>query len=281
MSDKPKWTLLWSLATIFVVVLLWRNLGEVSGELTMTLDKVRYPLSFFESPYAYAYLMIGSLFFPLVLSFDKKVNYVSSWKYLASVFLWVTPLYIWWDVYFTQWEVWEFNHKYISGVRLWGLPIEEISFFLIVPFACIFIFECVKNYELRRYLGGWGRTIMRLLLAGGMVISVLHFGGYYTSTASLVLLVAWVAVEVKYSNAKKEEIYLSLLISYIPFLVINGVLTGWSTAQPIVVYNDAQNLPWRLGSIPIDDAVYQAGMMLWMFMIYIGAKKNKKIFYFF
>jgi lycopene cyclase domain-containing protein len=225
--------------------------------------------------------MAGSIFFPLVLSFDKKVNYVSSWKYLAAVFLWVSPLYIWWDVYFTKWEVWEFNPQYISGGKLWGLPLEEISFFLIVPFACIFIFDCVKNYNLQKFLGRLGSIGMRMLMALGLIVSAIHWGGYYTSTAAIVLLLAWVALELKYSNATKEEIYLSLLISYIPFLLINGVLTGSSTAQPIVVYNDAQNLPWRLGSIPVDDAIYQAGMMLWMFMVYSGAKKNKKIFYFF
>src|SRR6056297_595301 len=281
MNDKPKWIALWGSITIVLVAALLVNLCEVSGTLTMVLDRVRYPLQIFESSYAYAYLMIFSLFFPFVLSFDQKVHYRGSWKYLLSVFLWVSPLYILWDVLFTRWGIWEFNSQYTSGVRLWGLPLEEISFFLVVPFACIFIYECVKAYQLRNYLGHWGIVTMRILIALGVGVSIMHFGGYYTSTALIVLLMAWVGLEIKYSKEQKENIFLSIILSYIPFIVVNGVLTGWSTEEPIVVYNDSENLPWRLGSIPIDDTLYQAGMMLWMFIVYVGAKKVKKIFYFF
>ncbi len=281
MSSEKKYILSWGLVTILSVTVLWSQLGQVTGELTLELEQVLYPLSFLETSNAYLYLMLFSLFFPFVLSFDRRVYYVGSWKYLLSVFLWVSSLYIFWDVMFTRWGVWEFNSEYISGLRLWGLPIEEISFFLVVPFSCIFIYECVKSYELRRYLGRLGSGLMRIALIAGLVLAFIQFGGYYTSTAGLVLLLAGIFLEWKYTESKKQDIYLMLLLSYIPFFVINGFLTGWSTMEPIVVYNDDQNLPWRWGSIPMDDALYQAGMMLWMVFIYEGAKKNKKIFYFF
>jgi len=281
MSSDKKYILGWGLLTLFSVTMLWSQLGLVTGELTWKLDQVQYPLPFLETANAYLYLMLLSLFFPFVLSFDRRVNYVSSWKYLLSVFLWISSLYILWDVMFTRWGIWEFNSDYIRAWRIWGLPIEEISFFLVVPFACIFIYECVKSYELRRYLGVLASGLMRIVLIAGVVLALVQFGGYYTSTAGLVLLLAGIFLEWKYTESEKQDIYIMLLLSYIPFFVINGFLTGWSTSEPIVVYNDDQNLPWRLGSIPMDDALYQAGMMLWMVFIYEGAKKNKKIFYFF
>jgi len=281
MSSDKKYILGWGLLTLFSVTMLWSQLGPVTGELTWKLDQVQYPLPFLETANAYLYLMLLSLFFPFVLSFDRRVNYVSSWKYLLSVFLWISSLYILWDVMFTRWGIWEFNSDYIRAWRIWGLPIEEISFFLVVPFACIFIYECVKSYELRSYLGVLASGLMRIVLIAGVVLALVQFGGYYTSTAGLVLLLAGIFLEWKYTESEKQDIYIMLLLSYIPFFVINGFLTGWSTSEPIVVYNDDQNLPWRLGSIPMDDALYQAGMMLWMVFIYEGAKKNKKIFYFF
>ena len=105
--------------------------------------------------------------------------------------------------------------------------------------------------------------------------------GYYSISASLVLLFAWVWLEWKHGEHEKEDICIMLLLSYIPFLFVNGVLTGCCTQEPIVIYNDMQNLPWRLGSIPIDDTLYQGGMMLWMIFVYLEAKKRKKKFYFF
>lgn len=281
MSSEQKSILSWGVLTILSVSLLWTQLGQVSGELTRELGTVRYPLSFLETSHAYLYLMAFSLFFPFMLSFDRKVHYVGSWKYLLSVFVWVSSLYIVWDVLFTRWEIWEFNPDYISGLRLWGLPVEEISFFLVVPFACIFIYECIKAYELRKYLGVFSVWLMRAALLGGVILGFAHFGGYYTSTAVVVLTLAGFYMEWKFTKSERQDIYIMLLLSYIPFFIINGILTGWSTEAPIVVYNDSQNLPWRLGSIPIDDALYQAGMMMWMVFVYRGAKKNKKIFYFF
>jgi len=281
MRSEKKWLGVWLCLTFFAVILLWTQLGSVKGQLTFELEKVRTPLPFLETSFAYVYVMIFSLFFPFVLSFDRKVHYVGSWKYLISVFLWVSSLYIIWDIYFTQWKIWEFNPDYISGYRWWGLPVEEISFFLVVPFSCLFIYECIKAYELRKPLGRIGRIVMRVALLLGLLVGFFHFEGYYTATASVVLLSAITWLEWRYEKADKEEIYLMLLLSYIPFFAINGILTGWSTDYPIVVYNNEQNLPWRMGSIPMDDALYQAGMMLWMVFIYAGAKKSKKIFYFF
>ncbi|NBB89228.1 MAG: lycopene cyclase domain-containing protein [Bacteroidetes bacterium] len=281
MISQHKGTMIGGLLTMLSVAILWMSLGEVSGTLRTNLDAVRYPLEFLESPYAYLYLMLFSLFFPFVLSFDRKVHYVGSWKYLVAVIIWISSLYILWDVLFTKWGIWEFTEGYVSGIRIWGLPLEEISFFLVVPFACIFIYECVTAYSLRAYIGRLGSGLMRILITLGLGVSAIYFGGYYTSTVFIVLLAAWLVLEVGYSQAVRQNIYITLLLSYIPFMLINGLLTGWSTERPIVIYNDVQNLPWRLGSIPIDDAVYQAGMMIWMLLVYRGAKKSKKIFYFF
>ena len=256
-------------------------LGPVSGSVNDDLGSPYFHINMLEGSHAYLYIMLFSLFFPLILSFDKKIHYVGSWKYLLSVFLWVSTLYIIWDAYFTHWQIWEFNEHYISGYRWWGLPLEEISFFLVVPFACLFIYECVVGYNLQRTIGPVVTPLMRAVIGLGLVLALGYGGGYYTLSATAVLIIALIYLEKYLPIEQKEQIYISLLLAYLPFLLVNGVLTGSFTLSPIVIYNESETLPGRLGTIPWDDFLYQAGMFLWMVFVYIGAKKNRKTFYLF
>ena len=46
-------------------------------------------------------------------------------------------------------------------------------------------------------------------------------------------------------------------MSLIPFIIINGFLTGSYTSEPIVWYNDAHNLGLRFLNIPIETSFIQ------------------------
>ena len=72
----------------------------------------------------YLFLDILSVIFPFLLSFDKKVAFYKTWKYLFPAMFIVGLFFIVWDMLFTAKGVWGFNPAYISGIHIFNLPIE-------------------------------------------------------------------------------------------------------------------------------------------------------------
>ena len=94
----------------------------------------------------YFILLGGSVLFPLAWSFERRVTYYKKWKYLfPSIFL-TAFFFLVWDELFTRRDIWGFNDTYITGLKLGSLPLEEILFFVIIPFSCVFIYECVGYF---------------------------------------------------------------------------------------------------------------------------------------
>jgi len=60
----------------------------------------------------YLILLVGSISVPLFLSFDKKVQYFKSLKYIfPAIFITATIFWIW-DTGFTKSKAWSFNHEF-------------------------------------------------------------------------------------------------------------------------------------------------------------------------
>ena len=58
------------------------------------------------------------------------------------------------------------------------------------------------------------------------------------------------------------DFMLTYLIALIPFLIVNSILTGSFTEEPVVWYNDTHNFGIRLGTIPLEDTVYNLLLLL-------------------
>jgi len=55
----------------------------------------------------------------------------------------VAVVFITWDLLATNSGQWQFDPAQTFGMRLWGLPLEEYAFFLVIPLAGILTFEAV------------------------------------------------------------------------------------------------------------------------------------------
>lgn len=196
--------------------------------------------------------MLLTLAGPLFFSFDSKVQFVKKWKYLPVPLSVTTVYFVVWDYFFTKHGVWSFNDNYILGHKLFLLPVEEWLFFWIVPFSCVFIYECTSYYIRKDYLTKYARTLHLAILILISIVSVLNFHKAYTSFnfISAAVLMAYIHFILKPSWLGR--FYIGYLFSLIPFFLVNGVLTS----LPVVNYHPAENLGIRLFTIPIEDTIY-------------------------
>lgn len=201
----------------------------------------------------YLILDLFTLMCPVVLSFDRRVQFIRQWKnvFLASTI--VAVPFLLWDIYFTHIGVWGFNPDYLIGLSFFGLPIEEILFFWVVPLACVFVYECCKYY-FKNVPWFWFNAAVQL----GLVVYIIYLNsenvsGLYTLSTcitAMFVLYFW------FSSKRVPQIGIAYILCLIPFLFVNGVLTGSWIDEPIVWYNSEEFSDIRMGTIPIEDAVY-------------------------
>jgi lycopene cyclase domain-containing protein len=177
------------------------------------------------------------------------------------------------DVVFAAYEIWGFNDRYLIGFRMLGLPIEEWAFFVVVPYAIVFIYACLVAYLTVDPLKNIHRPLLIGLSIVLLVVAVIFYDRLYTS-----IIFALTALLLLY-NVWRRQPWLSMftlayLVSLIPFFLVNGILTGSFLAEPIVWYDDTQNLGIRLFTIPIEDSIYSLMMFLMTIQIMEWLKKK-------
>ena len=210
------------------------------------------------SHYTYLFLDITSILFPLLLSFDKKVAFYKTWKFLFPAILINALFFIVWDELFTQKAVWDFNPKYITGIYLGHLPIEEILFFVCVPYSCVFIYEVCKAYISKNILQSISSKITIALFLFCFALSILYYNKTYTIVNALICCVLLVLTHFFFPKQLLGKFYLAYIISLVPFLICNGILTS----LPIVLYNNAENMNIRIFTIPFEDSIYCLSLLL-------------------
>ena len=172
-----------------------------------------------------------------------------------------------WDELKTRAAVWSFTDEHIVGIKLLSLPIEEVLFFFIVPYCCVFIYECIVCYFPSAKQKSWGRFVLMLMGVLFLVAAAFTYGKaytFYTSLFNALFIAALFLFQKWFKGFSASAFLISYVVVVIPFLIVNGLLTG----IPVVLYNDADNLgfrifsflPWPMNNIPVEDIFY--GMLL-------------------
>lgn len=223
------------------------------------------------------YLIINILIIliPLALSFEKKIKFINNiFPVVISIFA-SAALFVCWDIDAVRRGDWSFNADYTNSFRFFGLPVEEILFFITVPYSVLFVYECIyyytNNTDYSKYKPAYLILSIIFLTAG-----VLCIGINYTST---VLLIGGMIFALIYFLGSKiffnRAVFITLCISLIPFMIVNYVLT----ALPVVSYNPDAITGMRVTSIPAEDFLYSLSMISLCLFVYLYVKSGlqKKI----
>lgn len=209
-------------------------------------------------PYTYLLVNLACISIPFMASFYSKHAFYKDWKPFFKANIIVTLLFVIWDAIFTNLGVWGFNDTYLIGINIVNLPLEEVLFFICIPYACVFSYFAFQYFFKTNFLQKSQAIISYMLIAILFVVAVFNYNKLYTSVTFF-----GTSFYLMYLIYKKTDLslhYLSYLFVLPFFILSNGILTGSFLVEPIVWYNNAENLGVRICNIPIEDAIY--GMLL-------------------
>lgn len=213
--------------------------------------------------FAYLFINLLSAIVPLLFSAKKPVSYYKSFKALFLSIGITALLFLVHDYYFTQKAYWGFNDKYLCGIKFSVIPLEEILFFICIPFACMFIYRIVGQFV--RFHEKKSKKIIFffdiLILISSLLLCVLFNHRAYTFQVML-LNFLYAALRLLSPHFRlNAAFYIAYIISLFPFMVVNGILTGSFIQEPIVWYNATEIMGLRVGTIPFEDFYYSFLML--------------------
>lgn len=217
----------------------------------------------------YTYLLVN--FFTIIIcfifSFDKRIRFDRYFITFLKSSLVVAIPFIAWDVWFAHNEIWWFNDRYLIGLRIFELPIEEWLFFICIPFSCVFTYFCLNKFFDLTWINAWNNIIVFITTIVCTVIALLHYHLTYTFVTGVVTTLTVLYLHFIVQKTWIGQASLVYTVLMLGFLPVNGILTGFGLDEPIVNYNPSQFLGIRIGTIPIEDAVY--GYAQFLLNIYI------------
>jgi lycopene cyclase domain-containing protein len=212
-----------------------------------------------DAKYTYLAINLGSLIIPLIFSFHPKLLFYKKWVAFGWSNLIVCALFIIWDMYYTHLGVWGFNPRYLTGIYIGNLPVEEIFFFICIPFASVYTYHCLKIFYPKRDKIPYEEITLALSLLL-VFTGIMYFTHIYTSVTFILLAVTLMLLTFVFKAAWIPNFYFTYLIILLPFFIVNGILTGTGLDEPVVWYDDFENMRIRLGTIPVEDVFY--GMLM-------------------
>ena len=212
----------------------------------------------------YLLINLGAVSVPFAFSFHPRLRFYRRWGAAFTAIALPLLIFLPWDALFTVRGHWGFSPEYITGIRLGNLPLEEILFFICIPYACLFTYY---SLNLKGQSAAGNRHPVHFALAAiYFLIGLLFYDRAYTAT-TFFLLFAFQLVSIFFYRGNLFRFYAAYAILLIPFFIVNGLLTGTGIEGQVVWYNNSENLGLRLLTIPVEDVFY--GMLLVQMNVFV------------
>ncbi len=231
----------------------------------------------------YEYLIFNIIVIsgPLFFGSLKRFFFLNYFKEaVISIIISAIPFLIW-DAAVTN-RHWFFAEEYTLGIRIVGLPFEEILFFLTVPYACLFTWQMVKKYfnpinhnnnskEIVKYLND---KIVFTIISFFLIISIvaIFIGKEYTSLSSLLFALSIIFDKYFGANIFSTNRFVVYFIFVSVFTVI---FNGYLTWRPIVTYDEIYQIGFRIFTIPIEDFFFGYALLIFNTSIFEKMITNK------
>lgn len=226
----------------------------------------------------YEYLIFNIIVIsgPLFFGSLKKFYFLNHLRNaFISILLTAIPFIIW-DIIVTE-RHWFFADKFTLDLRIFGLPIEEILFFITVPYACLFTWQMLKKFGNNNSVIQKKENAKILIFSVTVIaLAIINFldGKEYTGLAFFffgisILFDRYIGSQI---ITKKIFIYYFLLVSIFT-LIFNGYLT-W---RPIVTYDIAYQLDFRIFTVPIEDFFFGYALLIFSTSIFEKLVRTKSL----
>lgn len=182
------------------------------------------------------------------------------WRSAVRALLLVSIPFIVWDMLAAHAGHWFFNPTYTLAGRLYGLPIEEVLFFVTVPLACMVVWVLLARMAqpnaavAPRYVV---KAVLYGVAAALVLLAAISEGRTYTRLALLAAAGTCLVLLWRVQLAVTKRFVLFQACSFGLFMLCNTLLT----ALPIITYGAAAVTGWRVGTIPVEDFLYNFALV--------------------
>jgi lycopene cyclase domain-containing protein len=200
----------------------------------------------------YLFINLAILIVPLAFSFERRIFFFRKWPAVFCSIFFVGIFYVVWDISACRRGDWGFNPQHVSDLTLLNLPFEEILFFVTAPFSCLFIYEVINFFHPDKHVPV-KKSLVNAVLLVSLALAFVYSLRHYTALSFFSLSVfLFIARKHFFVVLQSENFWIYMVICYAPFAIFNGILTS----LPVVQYNPLAIIGWRIGTIPVEDFIY-------------------------
>lgn len=93
----------------------------------------------------YLAVLAGCLVVTAPLELVLRVRVYARWRRLLLALVPELVVFLAWEAYAIAHHHWTYDPAQVLGVRIGGMPLEELLFFLVVPVCAVLAFEAVRR----------------------------------------------------------------------------------------------------------------------------------------